>query len=100
MRNSRFSSVWSFIGLGFVLFLLYQTLFGRQGLWEIYQLNGYYRQLAGEIVRLEEENKELQRQIEQLRRLPFQIEKTAREELGLVRPGDVVYKFKQRSTDK
>lgn len=100
MKRGKLSYIWGFIGMGFVLFLLYQALFGQQGLWRIYQLNSSYGQLATEIVRLGEENKELQQQTEQLKRLPSQIEKTAREELGLVKPGDVVYKFKPGGTDK
>ncbi len=97
MKNTRFSYVWGFVVIGIVSFLLYQSLFGKRGLCDIYKLNKYYGQLVNRVVCLHEENKKLQNEIERLQRLPFQTEKTAREELGLVRPGDVVYKFKQTS---
>jgi cell division protein FtsB len=100
MKSTKLSQIWGFIGLGVVLFLLYQFLLGEQGLLKIYRLHKSYKALVTEVVSLQEENERLHYEIEQLKRAPFQTEKTAREELGLVRPGDVVYKFKQRSLDK
>ncbi len=97
MKNTKFSYTWSFITIGIVAFLLYQSLFGYRGLREIYEINSYYGQLVNRVVCLQGENKKLQNEIERLRQLPFQTEKTAREELGLVRPGEVVYKFKKTS---
>jgi cell division protein FtsB len=100
MKSSKLSNLGSFIGLGFVLFLLCQFLLGDQGVFKIYRLHKEYTALVNDIMELQAENKKLQYEIVQLKRAPFQIEKTAREELGLVRPGDVVYKFKHRSMDK
>ena len=95
MKNAKFSYIWGVLAIGIVAFILYQSLFGKRSLCEIYNLNKYYGQLVNNVVCLHGENKELQNEIERLKRLPFQTEKTAREELGLVRPGEVVYKFKQ-----
>lgn len=100
MKISKLSYLWGFLALGLVSFLLYKSLFGEQGLWEISRLNKFYGQLVNKIVNQQEENKELQDEIEQLEQLPFQVEKAAREELGLVRPGDMVYKFKQKDFEK
>ncbi len=94
MRTTKLSYFWSFTALWFVSFLLYKSLFGERGLWEIRRLNKLYGQLVNKAVALQAENKELQYEIKQLGQLPFQVEKTAREELGLVRPGDMVYKFR------
>ena len=42
---------------------------------------------------LRQENKELQRQVENLRKDRGAMEKVARDELGLVRPEDIVFLF-------
>lgn len=42
---------------------------------------------------LEEDNSRLREEIEALKNDPLYIEKIARKELGLVRPGEIIYKF-------
>lgn len=50
-------------------------------------------QLASEVQLLEQNNQSLWRDIERLRGDMGYIEKIAREELGLVRPGELVFEF-------
>lgn len=71
-------------------------IFSREGL---PRLRGLERELEG----VQEENKALQREIDELRghveRLrddPAAIEQIARDELGLVRPSEVVFQFERR----
>jgi len=59
---------------------------GRKAL-EIYDLHRQSEQLRAEISALQERHQELQRQIEYLRSDEY-VEKVAREELNLVKPGD------------
>ena len=51
--------------------------------------------LKDEIHRLEEQNRRLEKEIESLRNNPFYLEKVAREELGMSREGEVIYKFEE-----
>ncbi len=97
MKSKKLYNVWNFIGLAIALLLLLKLLFGKQGVLKIYQLSQYYQKTATEIVYLQQKNKELGHKIERLKSVPLQTEKNAREKLGLVRPGDLVYKFKKRS---
>lgn len=49
--------------------------------------------LRDEVHRLEQENLKLQEDIYNLKHDPFYLEKTAREELGMSREDEVIYKF-------
>jgi len=52
------------------------------------------RELSGEIEALVGENQKLRDEITALRSDPNAIEKIAREELGMVKDGELVYRFK------
>ncbi|MGH7848415.1 MAG: FtsB family cell division protein [Candidatus Binatia bacterium] len=47
---------------------------------------------------LQQENNALRRKIQRLRHDDLYLEKVAREELGLARPGEIVYHFASKST--
>ncbi len=49
--------------------------------------------LAKNIRKLEETNVNLRVEIQALRKDPFYIEKVAREKLGLIKPGEIIYKI-------
>ena len=51
--------------------------------------------LRDEIQRLEHENLKLQEDIYHLRHDPFYLEKVAREELGMSKDGETIYKFEE-----
>lgn len=55
---------------------------------EVYQLNRQASQIRQEITQLKDRNAELRRQTEYLQS-PDYVEKAAREQLNLVRPGDI-----------
>ncbi|MFQ6672815.1 MAG: septum formation initiator family protein [Candidatus Tectimicrobiota bacterium] len=69
------------------------TLFGQRGLMEVYALSQKIRATSEEIALYEQKNKALQDRIENLKHDPYTIEQIAREELGLVKPGETVYEF-------
>ena len=83
-----------FAGAGlFGLYLLIPLLLGDMGIVHWLKLRQLRRQLLGGIESLSAQNRELGREIERLRSDPEMIERIAREQLGLVRPGELVYKF-------
>ncbi len=60
------------------------------------ELRKYRRHLARldeENKSLEETNRDLQSEAEALENDPFYIEKVARESLGLIKPGEIIYKI-------
>ena len=65
-----------------------------------------YRQLRTELEQVKERNSELDqraaalmRQVERLRNDPNAIENVARDELGMVREGELVFQFPQSATE-
>ena len=78
--------------LGFLL-VCYIYLGGDYGLLKIWSQNRQIEQLKGETNRLRAEQLDLKMQCLKLEADSSYIEKKAREELGMVRPGERVYQF-------
>jgi cell division protein FtsB len=70
------------------LVLTLGAVFGRHGLLELRQFRLERDRMATENARLEKENAALAADVEALRSDPLAIERVAREQLGLVRPGE------------
>jgi len=68
-------------------------LFGERGLIDYMSLKGKRDALRGESARIEQENDILRKKIVLLRSDARYIEKIARDELGMVKKGDIVYRF-------
>ena len=66
------------------------AVFGRHGLLEVVRYRQERDRLQQEIAKLEREQVDLQRQIKSLRTDPLALERLAREELNMARPGEVV----------
>lgn len=79
-------------GFSFLLFLT--ALFGEQGLLRVRQLEGERSNLERRIALLEEETGALRDEVHRFKKEPFAYESLARERLGLVMPGEVVYDFR------
>ncbi len=71
--------------------LIVGALFGDRGVLHLIEQRHRAEALARELSDLEAENAHLARQIAALRSDPRAIERLAREELGLVRPGETVF---------
>jgi len=69
-------------------------LFARESLHvhELYQEN---ERIKGKIEELKMSNKELEKRINTLKNDKLYIEKVAREELGMIKQGEKVYKFEE-----
>ena len=66
---------------------------GNRSLVKIYQMSRTRGELHREIERLKQANQELAEGVHSFANDPGQVESIAREDLGLVRPGEVVYQF-------
>lgn len=84
------------IGKCLVIFLAFMTIliaFGNNGLVDNYILNAKLSILKDDNSRIIAENQALRAEILLLRGDLQYIEKIARDELGMVRKGDIVYRF-------
>jgi cell division protein FtsB len=81
------------IVVGALLVLAVMAIFGDNGVLALRRLRGEVDTLVREVRTLEAENERLSRAIGELQEDPAVIERIAREELGLVRPGERVLRF-------
>ena len=85
---------WRFIAAGSVATVVFVlAVLGTNTAMRYAQMRKRAKGLQREIQRLEAVNDQLARTIDRLRTDPQSIEQIAREELGLVRPGDRVLRF-------
>ncbi len=77
----------------FALILVFNSLFGDMGLIQTLQKRHAVAVLRRDVARLRTENGRLLTEIQELRHDPYRIETIAREELGLIRPGEIIFLF-------
>jgi cell division protein FtsB len=70
--------------------MLADAVVGRRGLVESYRARQEYRALEAQVQQLQTDNARLREQARRLREDPTAIERIARCELGLARPGEVM----------
>jgi cell division protein FtsB len=78
-----------------LIFLLKGLLSKETGIFKVNEVMKIKAKLIEEIHQLEEENKNLAVEILSLRMDPFWTEKIAREELDMVKPEEIVIKFRE-----
>ena len=76
-----------------ILLLAFIAIFGERGVLHLWRLRGEKAKLDEVSYRLQKENEALRQRLSRLRNDDFYLEKLAREELNLVRPGEVIYRF-------
>ena len=81
------------VGAAVSVLALALVAYGSSGLLRVWQMKREVETLEREIVTLRGETEDLARSVDRLRSDPETIEKIAREEFGLVRPGERVLKF-------
>jgi cell division protein FtsB len=80
--------------LGLALFaLLVHDVFGAHGLIAMRRTQKEIQQIQEQIGKIADENKSLSSQITSLKSDPKAIERIAREEMGLARPGELIFKL-------
>lgn len=81
-----------FIAAGLALLLL-QDVFGNHGVLAMRRSQQEAREVQQEINRMNEENRQLEAKVKALKTDPQAIERIAREEMGLARPGEYIFKL-------
>jgi cell division protein FtsB len=79
--------------------LLLQDIFGTHGLIAMRRSQQEAAQVHKEILQLDAENRQLQERVKALKSDPAAIERIAREEMGLARPGEYIFKLPPKSSD-
>jgi cell division protein FtsB len=82
------------------LVLIVDALVGEKGLMQSMNARRQYRQLQASLEDLRRENDGLREETRRLKEDPATIESLARQELGLIRPGEVVFILKDLKDDK
>ncbi|MGH8070665.1 MAG: FtsB family cell division protein [Candidatus Entotheonellia bacterium] len=80
-------------GIGCFLLLSLLAMAGERGFFEVYRYSRHLQRVEDRIRTLEEKNKRLRRQVTGLRSDPYQVEKLAREDLGLARPDEIIFEI-------
>jgi cell division protein FtsB len=83
-------------GLGL---LILQDVFGTHGVLAMRRSLKEAAEVKQEINQLDQENKQLQQNVQNLKSDPATIERIAREQLGLARPGEYIFKIQQKPGD-
>ncbi|MEW6162743.1 MAG: septum formation initiator family protein [Nitrospirota bacterium] len=81
--------------LGFIYFAI-SLIFGDMGLLRYVELNKRKAHLERQIKEMERENEQLRSEIKSLKEDPFYKEKHAREEFGLARPDEYIFRYDDR----
>lgn len=82
------------------MLVLADALVGERGLIESYRAQHEYEALAAEIAALHADNAALREEAARLRSDPQTIERVARHDLGLIRPGEVVVLVKPEAATR
>jgi cell division protein FtsB len=84
-----------------VLWLGFHVIFGANGMVVYQHKRAEYKKLQVELQHAEEENKQLSKQVDELRNDPKAIEREAREQLHYSKKGELVYLLpSQKQTEK
>ena len=73
-----------------IVFLVSFT-FSEEGIAELRRARGRVESLRVEIQHLEQENARLVREVESINRSTFAVERIARQDLGMAKPGEIIY---------
>jgi len=79
----------------FLVVLFLMGLFGDQGLIQLKTLGAERQRVEASIRAQEKLNRQYQHQVRRLQSDNHYLERLAREEMGMVRPGELVYQFKE-----
>ncbi|HZP32710.1 MAG TPA: septum formation initiator family protein [Candidatus Acidoferrales bacterium] len=100
-KSEETRSFWSryaryILALGLLLIAMHDV-FGSHGLLAMHRTQAQVKQLRSEIDRLHQENSELTQEVKALRTDPKAVERIAREEMGLARPGEMIFKLPEQA---
>lgn len=81
-----------------IALLLLVTIVGERGALHLWRLRGEKSRLDEQNYLLQKENEALRQRVNRIRNDDDYLEKVAREELNLARPGEVVYRLQNRES--
>jgi cell division protein FtsB len=88
----------AFLWIGLAL-LLVQDIFGTHGVLAMRRSQREAAEIRKEIQKLNDENRQLQDKVKDLKSDPQAIEQIARQDMGLARPGELIFKLPPKSAD-
>ena len=94
-RTTRWKSLLIAAGVVLVLYFLVTRVLGEMGVVKYYRMKAQYSSLTKEIAKLKQDNVRLRKDVDSLKNDPAYLERVARDKLGLVRPGEIVYYYDQ-----
>lgn len=86
-QTKRWINVAIFLVAGYLLFS------GNRGIWNLYKLHQEKKSLSNQVVNLKNQIDRCQMECQYFSKNTSVLEKQAREELDLIKPGELVYKF-------
>ena len=92
--TAKYKGVLFVCGVGLVAFAV-STVYGTHSLLSFFQMRVDYQLADRSVTELQQDNARLQERIHQLETDNRYIEKVARERLGMVKPGEVLYRLKE-----
>ena len=98
MSNFLLQNLNWFLAVGLALLLL-QDVFGTHGLLAMRRAQKEAARVQLEIDQINQENHRLQENVKALKTDPAAIERIAREEMGLARPGEYIFKIPAKPGD-
>jgi len=81
-------------------YLLLSFMLSDLGIIKYISMKGEYNRIRDDVSRLDAENKKLMEEVEGLKTDPDSIEALARQNLGLAKEGEIIYKFQGEDKDK
>jgi cell division protein FtsB len=90
----RRNTIW-FLVAGLVLLVL-QDVLGTHGVLAMHHSMKQSAEIQKEIKQLDQENQKLQNRVQSLKTDPAAIERIAREDMGLARPGEYIFKIQPK----
>ena len=92
---------WPFFLLGsLILSLSLVTIVGDRGALHLWRLRGEKNRIDEQNYRMQRDNEALRQRIARVRHDNYYLEKLAREELNMVRPGEIVYRFSKSESHR
>ena len=92
----RWSKSFLLLVLGGIIFIWFSFI-DTYSLWTRYQLNQRYDELKAKTEQLENDTDQLKQKIENLSNDPVLLERIAREEYGMKKEGETIYKIKEKN---
>lgn len=87
-----------FLAAGLALLML-QDVFGTHGVLAMRRSEQEARDVRRQIDEINEENRQLEQRVKELKTDPEAIERIAREEMGLARPGEYIFRVEPKAGD-